>query len=75
MKLPRLSAPISPLLSALLVVLLQTGTGPAAAADLTYLSSDPDVLCTVLDLDGSVALYEGDIEVGSCRQDLSLIHI
>lgn len=54
---------------ALLAALLHTSAGDSGAFELPYLSSDPEVLCTVLERDGTAALYEGDIDVGTCRQD------
>jgi len=42
-------------------VLAQTG-GP-------FISTDPDVLCTTLNVQGDIALLEGDIAVGYCRRD------
>lgn len=41
----------------------------ASSIRMPFLSSDPEVLCSSLELHGETAVYEGDIAVGFCRRD------
>ncbi len=51
----------------LFALLLMANANASQALQAPLVSSDPDVVCTTLQLDGDLALFEGDIAVGYCR--------
>jgi hypothetical protein len=56
-----------PVFCHLLALLLLANATASQALQAPLVSSDPDVVCTTLQLDGDLALFEGDIAVGYCR--------
>ncbi|MFP6663921.1 MAG: M12 family metallopeptidase [Deltaproteobacteria bacterium] len=58
-----------PLFLSILAGITLLGGGTAAAQTSLFVSSDPDVICTTLLVQGGQVIFEGDMIVGRCEQD------